>query len=56
MKHSKRGVTLVELMVVLCLVMLLASLAFINFSFLNETATHAEVTKLHALFFMCVSR
>src|SRR5258708_8342666 len=47
MKHNKYGITLIEILVVLCLVMLLASLVVTNVSFLDHTITHTQVDKLY---------
>jgi prepilin-type N-terminal cleavage/methylation domain-containing protein len=48
MKYNKSGFTLIELMVVVALFALIATLGMIQFSFLDNTIVHAEVDKLAA--------
>lgn len=43
------GITLIEVMVVLCLIMFLSSLVIINISFLDEIITRAQVDRLYAV-------
>lgn len=43
---SKNGFTLIEIMVVLCLFALIATLGMIQLSFLDNTIAHAEIDKL----------
>jgi prepilin-type N-terminal cleavage/methylation domain-containing protein len=45
----KKGFTLIEAMVVVCLFVLLATLGIMQFSFLDSTIVHAEVDKLAAV-------
>jgi prepilin-type N-terminal cleavage/methylation domain-containing protein len=49
MIDNKSGFTLIELVIVVALVALLATLGMMQLSFLDETITHAQVDKLAAV-------
>lgn len=48
---GRNGFTLIEAMVVLCLVAIIATLGFVQLSFLDSTIVHAEVDKIAAVCF-----
>lgn len=51
MKYWRDGITLLEVMVVLCLIALLVTLAMWNISFLDGITARVQADKLYALFF-----
>jgi prepilin-type N-terminal cleavage/methylation domain-containing protein len=48
MKYGRQGFTLIEVMVVICLVCLIATLGMMQLSFLDDVIVHAEIDKLAA--------
>jgi prepilin-type N-terminal cleavage/methylation domain-containing protein len=49
--EARKGFTLIEVIVVFCLITFIASLGFIHLSFLDKTILHADVHKLAAICF-----